>query len=109
VTPKAATFYYYSGHKGVYWDEVITQDSASFLPFLERNGVRYVLATPVYSDYRTVLRLTAAHCTEFDLLKAFSRYTLLLSRRDTTSDRNTRACRAIDRAARLAPRLSDEG
>jgi hypothetical protein len=98
VVPKNATLYYFAPRQSVFWDELIVQDSASFLPFLERNGVRYVLTTPIYSDHVTLVRLAQAHCTQFDLVRAFSPETLLLVRRETPSDRSSPSCRALDRA-----------
>lgn len=99
IVPKNATVYYFAPRKSVFWDEVIVQDSASFLPFLERTGVRYILTTPIYSDQLTVARLALMHCPHFDLVRAFSPETLILMKRDVpTADRNTPACRALVRA-----------
>jgi hypothetical protein len=99
IVPKSPTFYYVTQRKSMFWDEVIVQDSSSFLPYLDRNDVRYILTTPVLGDYVTVVRLASAHCTQFDLMKAFSRYTLLLARRSVPSDGNSAACRALARAS----------
>ena len=103
IVPKNATVYYYAPRKSAFWDEVITQDSASFLPFLEHNEIRYILSTPVYSDQLTVARLALIHCTHFDLVRAFSPATLMLMRRETPpADTNTPACRALGRLAARA-------
>ena len=103
IVPKNATVYYYARRQSAFWDEVIVQDSASFLPFLERNGVGYVLITPVYSDQLTLARLALTHCTHFDLVQAFSPETIILMRRETPSaERDTPACRAAARAASRA-------
>jgi hypothetical protein len=104
VAPKNATLYYFAPRQSVFWDEVIVQDSASFLPFLERNRVTHVLLTPIYSDQLTVARLALAHCRQFDLLLAVSPETLILARRPSPSDGNTPACRATTRAVSRAAR-----
>lgn len=111
VAPKNATLYYFAPRQSVFWDEVIVQDSASFLPFLERNRVTHLLLTPIYSDQLTLARLALAHCTQFDLLVALSPETLILARRAVPTDTNTPACRAAARAtARAAarPGVDDE-
>jgi hypothetical protein len=107
VTPKSPTLYYYAPpRKSVFWDESISQDSASFIPFLDRNRVTHVLLTPVFSDQITIARLTAVHCTQFDLVKAFAPETMILARRQVASGRDTPACRAtvraVDRAEKRA-------
>jgi len=109
VAPKNATLYYFAPRKSTFWDEVIVQDSASFLPFLERNGVRYLLTTPIYSDQFTLARLGLIHCREFDLVRAFSPETLILVRRDSPSGPDTPACRALTRAAARAAANTDVG
>jgi hypothetical protein len=111
VAPKNATLYYFAPRQSVFWDEVIVQDSASFLPFLERNRVTHLLLTPIYSDQLTLARLALAHCTRFDLLVALSPETLILARRAVPTDTNTPACRAAARAAVRAaarPGVDDE-
>ena len=108
VVPKNATLYYFAPRQSVFWDELIVQDSASFLPFLERNGVRYVLTTPIYSDHLTLVRLALAHCNEFDLVRAFAPETLLLVRRQAPGERNSRACRALARAEARADARGDD-
>jgi hypothetical protein len=111
VAPKNATLYYFAPRQSVFWDEVIVQDSASFLPFLERNRVTHLLLTPIYSDQLTLARLALAHCTQFDLLVALSPETLILARRAVPTDTNTPACRAAARAtarAAVRPGVDDE-
>ena len=102
IIPKNATLYYYAPRQSVFWDEVVVQDSATFLPFLERNRVTHILMTPVYSDQLTLARLALAHCAAFDVVHAFSPETLLLVRRSTPSDGNTPTCRILARATVLA-------
>ena len=103
VTPKSPTLYYYAPpRQSVYWDEIISQDSASFIPFLDHNRVTHVLLTPVFSDQITVARLAATHCTQFDLMKAFAPETMVLERRESPSGTDTPACRATVRAVERA-------
>jgi hypothetical protein len=109
VTPKNATLYYYAPRKSAFWDEVIVQDEKSFLPFLDRTGVRYLVTSPVYSDQLTVIRLALTHCTQFDLVKAYSPETLILRRRATPSELDTPACRALSRASIRATANADSG
>jgi hypothetical protein len=104
VAPKNATLYYFAPRQSVFWDEVIAQDSTSFLPFLERNEARFILVTPVYYQQVAIVRLALAHCAQFDLVKAFSPETLILQRRDEPTGPDTPACRAL---ARLESRLAD--
>ena len=98
IVPKNATWYYFAERQSVFWDEVIVQDSATFLPFLDRNRVTHVLTTPVYSDQVTIARLALIHCAQFDLVRAFSPETIIIQRRSVPSDGNTPACRALARA-----------
>jgi hypothetical protein len=109
VVPKNAALYYYAPRQSVFWDEVIAQDSASFLPFLERNRVTHLLLTPVYSDQITLAHLAATHCTRFDLVKAFAPETMILARRSVASDSDTAACRATARAEVLARKREHVG
>ena len=109
IVPKNATLYYYAPRQSVFWDEAIAQDSATFLPFLERNRVTHILTTPIYSDQLTLARLAATHCTRFDLVKAFAPETMILARRSTPSGQETPACRAIVRAAALAEKRERSG
>jgi hypothetical protein len=109
VAPKSATFYYFAPRKSTFWDEVIIQSEASFLPYLDRNGVRYLLTTPVYSDHLTLTRLALMHCTQFDLVRALSPETLILVRRATPSELDTPACRALSRASIRATTGPDSG
>ena len=104
VAPKNATLYYFAPRQSVFWDEVIAQDSASFVPFLERNQVRFLLVTPVYYQQLALVRLASTHCTRFDLVKAFSPETMILQRRDDATAPDTPACRAL---ARLEARIAD--
>jgi hypothetical protein len=61
-----------------------------------------VLLTPVFGDQITVARQAAKHCTQFDLIKAFSPETMILARRQVASGRDTPACRATVRAVERA-------
>jgi hypothetical protein len=105
LVPKNATLYYYAPRKSVFFDEAIAQTTETFLPFLERNRVEYILATPVYFGRLNVASLSLAHCRQLDLVKAFAPETILLRRRETpTPDDHTAACRALARiVARQTP------
>ena len=111
ITPKAPTLYYHAKRKALYWDEVITQSPKGFAALLDRDRVSYVLATPVFSDYLTLLDLSLKNCTRLDLVKAFSPATLLLSvRADSLPPADEgRACGALARAHRIAVAKAREG
>ena len=109
VAPKNATLYYYAPRQSAFWDEVIVQDQKSFLPFLDRKGVRYLLMTPVYSDQLTLARLALAHCTQFDVVRTFSPETMILARRATPSGPDSPACRTLSRAVIHATANQDSG
>ena len=109
IAPKNATLYYFAPRQSVFWDEVIVQDSSTFLGFLDRNRVTHVLTTPVFSDQVTLARLAFMHCAQFDLLRAVSPETMILVRRSAPSDGNTQACRALARAVKRAERRTDPG
>jgi len=105
LVPKNATLYYYAPRKSVFFDEALWQTPDTFLAFLERNRVEYILATPVYQGRLKVATLALAHCRQLDLVKAFAPETILLRRREApTGDENTAACRALARiVARQTP------
>ena len=83
VTPKGATLYYTSGRKSPFWDEVLSQDSASFRPYLRRHAIRYVIVGPIIHDYDIVYRLLLANCEYFDIARAYSPDTFVMVARDT--------------------------
>jgi hypothetical protein len=99
VAPKGGTLFYHGQRQAVFWEEVVRQDTASFVPFLRATGVTHILATPVYADYRTLLGLVAHSCSQFELVHSVSRYTFLLAFRgpDATAEGGARACGAVRR------------
>jgi hypothetical protein len=111
ATPKAPTLYYHSKRQAIYWDKVITQHPDSFDGLLRRERVSYILTTPVFSDYVTLLRLAHHDCARLDLVRAFSPHTLLLAVRPDSAPPvpEGRACAALERAEKLAANLADRG
>jgi len=100
IAPKAGTLYYFARRQSLFWDEVISRDTASFPVLLRDDSVSYILTTPVFSDHHTLLRLALHECATLDLVRAFSQQTLLLAvRPDRAADEDRgQACRALARA-----------
>lgn len=100
VAPKGATLYYHGDRQAVFWEEAVRQDSTTFLPYMRRAGVTHILATPVYGDYETILRLVERSCTRFSLVHAISPHTLILAFNDApgTSADGERTCFYVRRA-----------
>jgi hypothetical protein len=109
ITPKNATMYYLGGRQTVFWEEAVTQTASSFLPYLRRNGVTHILATPVYGDYEPILQLVQAHCSRFALVRSVSPHTLILAFRDSaaTASDGERACLFVRRALESAAVAGD--
>jgi hypothetical protein len=105
IVPKNATLYYFARRQSVFWEEVLQQDTTSFLPFMQRNGVTHILATPVYSDYQTIFRLVLHDCARFDVMRAYSPETMLLALRATPriDGQSGPACVAMRRALTRPP------
>jgi len=100
VAPKSSTLYFHSGRQAVFWEEAVRQDSASFVPYLRRNGVTHILSTPVYGDYETILALVESSCMQFAVVRSFSPHTSILAFRDSaaTQAEGERACAFVRRA-----------
>lgn len=86
IVPKNATLYYFSGRRSVFWEEVLLQDTTTFLGYLRRDRITHVLATPVYSDYRKVYQLVLHDCAYFDIARAYSPQTMVVAIRATPRD-----------------------
>jgi 4-amino-4-deoxy-L-arabinose transferase-like glycosyltransferase len=103
VAPKSAALYYYSGRRSPFWDEVLSLDSAAFVPYLRKQGIRYAIAGPVVHDYDVLYRLLLANCEQFDIVKAYSPESFVVRLRDTPRDEGraaplcTTAARALTR------------
>ena len=104
IAPKGPTLYFHGGRQAVFWEEAVQQDSASFLPYLRRNGITHILSTPVYGDYVTILSLVQSACMRFALVHAFSPHTSILAFRDSaaTAAEGERACAFVRRAMATA-------
>jgi len=100
IVPKNATLYYFAQRQSVFWEEVLQQDTTSFLPYLQRQRITHILGTPIYSDYQTVFRLVLHDCDRFDVMRAYSQETMLLALRATprTDGESGPACVAMRRA-----------
>lgn len=100
VSPKNSTLFYFSGRQSEFWDDVLANDSASFLPYLRDRKIGYVLATPVFVRYRELYRLVLQNCAYFDVVRAYSPLTMILALRDVPRDdgRSAPACTAMTRA-----------
>ena len=100
IAPKAPTLYYHSKRQAPYWDEVVNLPLDSLDFFLRREHVSYVLTTPVYSDFASMVRLSRRDCARLDLVRAFSPQTLLLAVRPEGAPPapDGAACRALERA-----------
>ena len=83
ITPKSATLYYYTERKSPYWDEVLSLDSATFRPYLQKHQIKHVIVGPVFHDYDIVYRLLLANCEYFDIARAYSPDTFVMVARDT--------------------------
>ena len=111
IAPKGPTMYFHGSRQTAFWEEAVRQDSASFLPYLRRNGITHILSSPVYGDYETMLSLVQSTCMRFALVRSFSPHTLILAFRDsaTTMTDGERACVFVRRAlatARLVAAVS---
>jgi hypothetical protein len=104
IAPKGSTLYFHGGRQAVFWEEAVRQDSASFLPYLRRNGITHILSTPVYADYVTILSLVQSACMRFSLVHAFSPHTSILAFRDSAASApdGERACAFVRRALATA-------
>ena len=104
IAPKGSTLYFHGGRQTVFWEEAVRQDSASFLPYLRRNGVTHILLTPVYGDYMTILSLVQSACMRFSLVHAVSPHTSIVAFRDSAASAadGERACAFVRRALATA-------
>jgi hypothetical protein len=104
IAPKAGTLYLHGGRQSVFWEEVVRQDTASFLPYVRQNGVTHVLLSPIYADYETVLRLVEHDCMRFAIVHSFSPHTAIFAFRDSaaTAAEGERACAFVRRAIATA-------
>jgi 4-amino-4-deoxy-L-arabinose transferase-like glycosyltransferase len=107
VTPKSATLFYYAGRQSPFWDEVRALDPAEFRPYLERHGIRYVIAGPLIHDYDVLYQHLLANCEYFDLVRAYSQDTFIVVVRETPREDGRQAPVCIRTARALArPRVS---
>ena len=111
ISPKAPTLYLHGARQAVFWEEAVRQDTTSFLPYLRHEGVTHILASPVYADYVTILRLIRHDCARFAVVRSFSPHTLILAFRDSaaTPAEGARACAFVHRALSTARVVVDAG
>ena len=109
IAPKGATLYFHGARQTVFWEEVVRQDTTSFLQYLRHSGVTHILATPVYGDYDTVLRLVRHDCHRFAVVRSISPQTVILAFRDSaaTLGEGDRACAFVDRGLGAAREVAD--
>lgn len=93
---KERAFYVHSGRKSINQDRGLREDSTTIGSYLRSRGVDYTAVTPVgvYSRRHRVLLRGA--CRDFELVKVFSRQTLLLRvLPEPAPGDDTPACEAI--------------
>jgi hypothetical protein len=109
IAPKGATLYFHGARQTVFWEEAVRQDTSSFLQYLRHEGVTHVLATPVYGDYVTLLRLVRHDCHRFAVARSVSPHTMILAFQDSaaTLAQGDRACTFVARALATAGEVVD--
>lgn len=97
LTAKPTSFYLYTGRKTAVLERALRQDSASFVPFLRRSRVSYVLLSSLQpQEIGRIAPLLQANCRAFALAGTFPPRTFLFQLPDAeAADPDDAACGAV--------------
>ncbi len=95
VSAKAATLFYYTGRRSLWFRDALDMDSTSFVPSLARAGAQYVLLAGLQSSEPRLADLLSADCRALSLVASFPPSTHLFRIGSEAHPSDGAACRAL--------------